>query len=252
MLHTDPADLSEQQPLGERGFDEGDRARLLATLDRFSKYLRARQGSPDIEATTLEALKAFPFDLPANDDQNLRLVFRLFGREDLLEHLAMVSADKYFRNKKLSVTLKAVNDLKPHVRALRRADIRMASELLERGATLEGRRELAEVCGIPPDTVLLMVKYSDLCRITGMSGKTLARAIALGYDTLDAFRASTPERAREDLDTYLSDRGERTSRMIDFGSFVTMARRLDDVWRSRASSGSPRAKPSSTWTSGPA
>ena len=74
-----------------------------------------------------------------------------------------------------------------------------------------------------------MVRCCDLCRMTGMGGKTLARSIAMGYDSLEAFRSSTPERIWAELDKCLAAHGERTSRMIDYASFVHQSRRLKDV-----------------------
>ena len=80
--------------------------RLHGSLDRFCAYLSEQHSIECIEDTTLDALRQFEFDLLANDDHHLRLVFSHLGRTDLLEYLAMVSADKYSRNKKLTVVLK--------------------------------------------------------------------------------------------------------------------------------------------------
>ena len=157
------------------------------------------------------------------------MVFSHLGRRDLTEHLGMVSADKYFRNKQLTGVLKAVDDLKDYAKSLRRADIRMASELLERGATPEGRAQLAEATGVPVEALLRMVQCCDLCRMTGMAGQTLRRARAMGYDTLPKFRASTPEQIEAEFDAYLQATGERTNRMVRFSSFVYQARKLEDV-----------------------
>ena len=105
----------------------------------------------------------------------------------------------------------------------------MASELLERGATPEGRAQLAEVTGVPADALLKMVRCCDLCRMTGMAGKTLSRSFAMGYDTLGKFRASTPEQIEAEFSEYLRARGERSNRMVSFSSFVRMSRKLEDV-----------------------
>lgn len=203
--------------------------RLYGTLDRFYIYLSEKYGIERIEDTTLDALRQFEFDLPANDDQHLRLVFSHLGRTDLLEYLAIVSADKYFRNKKLTAVLKAMDDLKGYAKDLRQVDIRMAFELLERGATPEGRAQLIAATDVPPDALLQMVQCCDLCRMTGMNGQTLRRSFAMGYDTLARFRASTPEQIEAEFSGYLRASGERTNRMVSFSSFVHQANRLEDV-----------------------
>jgi hypothetical protein len=223
--------IKEQLYVGKRlGEKEEEEVELLyRTLDRFCIYLREEHGIERIEDTTLDALRQFRFDLPANDDHHLRLVFSHLNRGDLTEHLGMVSADKYFRNKQLTRVLKAMDDLKGYVKNLRQADIRMASELLESGTTPEGRAQLAEATAVPAEALLKMVRCCDLCRMTGMAGQTLRRAFAMGYDTLSKFRASTPEQIEAEFDAYLEATGERTNRMVRFSSFVHMARRLDDV-----------------------
>jgi hypothetical protein len=215
------------KPLREREQEQVER--LYRTLDRFCTYLGEEHGIGRLEDTTLDALRQFEFNLPENDDHHLRLVFSHFGRRDLLEFLSMVSADKYFRNKKLTVVFKAMDDLKPYIKNLRQADVRMASELLSKGATPQGRAELAEATGVPAEPLLMMVQCCDLCRMTGMAGKTLMRAFAMGYNTLSSFRAADPEQLDAEFDEYIHTRGERTNRMVRFSSFAHQARRLEDV-----------------------
>ena len=114
---------------------------LPVRLGRPSSCGRRAVGRPSRSGPriTRDALRGCPYDLPANDDGNLRLLFQLLERADLLEQVAM------------------------------------------------------------------------------------------GYETLAAFRASTPERIRAEPDAYLAAHGKRTSRMIDYGSFVWQARRLEDM-----------------------
>jgi len=169
------------------------------------------------------------FHYSENDDQHLRLAFSHLGRDDLTEFLGMVSADRYFRNKQLAVILKAMDDLKGHTKSLRKAGVRMASELLGRGATPEGRAQLAEAAGVPVDVLLRMVQCCDLCRMTGVAGQTLRRSMTTGYDSLDRFRASTPEQTEAEFSEYLRTSGERTNRMVSFTSFIHQARKLEGV-----------------------
>ena len=214
---------------GSVGRKEEQVQSLHGTLDRFQSYLSTEHGIERFEDTTLDALRHFEFDLPANDDHHLRLVFSHLGRTDLLEYLSMVSADKYFRNKKLTAVLQAMDDLQGYAKDLRRVDIRMAFELLERGATPKGRAQLLAATDVPPDALLQMVQCCDLCRMTGMNGQTLRRSVAMGYDTLAKFRASTPEQIEAEFDAYVSMTGERTNKMVSFPSFIHQANRLEDV-----------------------
>jgi hypothetical protein len=214
---------------GSRERKEAQVALLCRTLGRFCTYLCEAHGIERIEDTTLDALRQFEFRYAENDDHHLRLAFSYLDRKDLIDFLGMVSADKYFKNKKLTVILKAMGDLQGYAKNLRKADIRMASELLERGATPEGRAQLAEVTGVPAEALLKMVQCCDLCRMTGMAGQTLRRSFAMGYDTLEKFRASTPEQIEAEFSAYLCASGERTNRMVSFASFVRQAGKLEDV-----------------------
>ena len=223
--------IKEQRYVGKsfKEDEEEQARRLYRTLDRFCVYLQEECGIKHIEHTTLDMLQKFDFNYPENDDQNLRLAFSYLGRKELVDFMVMVSADKYFRNKKLAVMLKAMDDLKGYVKDLRKAKIRMASELLEQGATPEGRAELTAKTGVPAEDLLKLVHCCDLCRMIGMAGQTLRRANAMGYDTLEKFRSTTPERIEAEYNTFLLNNGERSNRMVNFPSFVHQARKLEDV-----------------------
>ena len=223
--------VKEQRYSGKRlKEEEAAQVELLyRSIDRFCVYLREERDIVQIEDTILEALRAFDFNLPENDDEHLPLAFSYLGRDDLVEHIGMVSADKHFRNKTLATVFKAMDDLKEHLPSLRKAGVRMASELLEIGATPEGRAHLAEDTEVSPEVLLKMVQCCDLCRMTGMVGKTLSRSCAMGYDTLEKFRTTTPEQIEVDFSAYLRANGERTNRMVSFSSFVHQAGRLEDV-----------------------
>ena len=204
-------------------------ARLDRSVDRFRAYLREECGLERIEGTTLDALKAFGFSYPENDDEHLSLVFSFLGRRELADYMGMVSADKYFRNRKITSVFSALDDFKAHIKSLRTVDIRMGHQLLERGATPEGRAQIAEATGVPADDLLAMVHCCDLSRMTGMACKTLMRSVAMGYDTLAKFRAVTEAQIEADFSAYLQETGQRTNRMTSFSSFVRQAWRLEDV-----------------------
>ena len=58
-----------------KGFKEDEELqvkRLYRTLDRFCIYLREKHDIERIEDTTLDILRQFDFNYPANDDQNWR------------------------------------------------------------------------------------------------------------------------------------------------------------------------------------
>ncbi|MHB1354456.1 MAG: DUF4332 domain-containing protein [Anaerolineae bacterium] len=203
-------------------------ARLDACLDRLEVHLNSGWSGIDLAEIPLHALQQFPLDLKANDDGNLGSLFSFLGRDDLVRYMGQVSARKYFMNKTLPVIFKYMPEMLPAIRLLGKLKIRMASELQSQGATPAGRTDIAQRSGLSEETVLLIVKCCDLCRMTGMAGQALRRSLAMGYDTLAKFRATTPEGIRADVAAYLERTGERSNTMIDYAGFIRQAIDLVD------------------------
>ena len=57
-------------------------------------------------------------------------------------------------------------------------------ELLDKGATLKGREDLAATSGISGAQILKFVNYADLFRIKGVAGQTAEFLQAAGVDTV--------------------------------------------------------------------
>jgi hypothetical protein len=220
----------KRQPYVGPGYrtDASRTRRLFASLDRFESHLAAL-GIASLEAATLDAVQAYGFRDRDDDDAHLGQAFAYLGREDLRAHMDKVSADKYYRRKKLAAVFKDMPEMAPAVAALSRIGIRSAAEAVSQGTTPEARQSLAERAGLPRDAVDRLVQYCDLCRMTGMAGQALRRSVAMGYDALPKFRAAAPDEVRGALRRYLAQTSERTNAMLDFGWFVLQARQLPDL-----------------------
>ena len=68
------------------------------------------------------------------------------------------------------------------------AGINKVSELLEKCATPEGRKALAEATGISPKLILKWANHSDLFRINGVGPQFAELLEAAGVDTVKEFR----------------------------------------------------------------
>ena len=64
------------------------------------------------------------------------------------------------------------------------ASIDSCEELLEKGATAKGRKEIEAASGIAHALVLKFVNHSDLCRIKGVGGEYSELLEAAGVDTV--------------------------------------------------------------------
>jgi predicted flap endonuclease-1-like 5' DNA nuclease len=64
------------------------------------------------------------------------------------------------------------------------AGVTTVDQLLEKGATPKGRKELAEKSGVPESQILKFVNYADLFRIKGVAGQNAELLEAAGVDTV--------------------------------------------------------------------
>ena len=72
-----------------------------------------------------------------------------------------------------------------HVQALKVEGIVTAEQMLDAGKTREGREELTKKTGVPHDSILELVKLSNLARIIGLKKKRARLFYDAGLDTLD-------------------------------------------------------------------
>jgi len=76
---------------------------------------------------------------------------------------------------------------------LRCAGINRTDQLLERGATKKGRKEVAETCGIDEKMVLKWTNCCDLMRIRGVGKEYSELLEAAGVDTVKELRNRRPD-----------------------------------------------------------
>ena len=67
---------------------------------------------------------------------------------------------------------------------LRAAGVKDTDSLLERGCTRDGRKSLAEACGLSESQILKFVNMSDLFRIKGVGGEYAELLECAGVDTV--------------------------------------------------------------------
>ncbi len=67
---------------------------------------------------------------------------------------------------------------------LKSAGVNSCEELLEKGATAKGRKEIEEASGMAHALVLRFVNHADLCRIKGVGGEYSELLEAAGVDTV--------------------------------------------------------------------
>jgi predicted flap endonuclease-1-like 5' DNA nuclease len=94
-----------------------------------------------------------------------------------------------------------------HVQALKAEGIVTVEQMLDAGKTREGREELEKKTGVPPDSILELVKLSNLARIIGLKKKRARLFYDAGLDTLDKIAEWDSEEMRQMLIEFVDRTG---------------------------------------------
>ena len=94
-----------------------------------------------------------------------------------------------------------------HVQALKAEGVITAEQMLDAGKTREGREKLARKTGVPLDSVLELVKLSNLARIIGLKKKRARLFYDAGLDTLDKIAEWDSEEMRQMLIKFVDRTG---------------------------------------------
>lgn len=82
---------------------------------------------------------------------------------------------------------------KAYANKLEKAGITKVSDLLEKGATRKGRKDLAEATGIDESLILKWVNAADLFRIPGIGSEYAELLEKAGVDSVKELRNRKPE-----------------------------------------------------------
>jgi predicted flap endonuclease-1-like 5' DNA nuclease len=82
---------------------------------------------------------------------------------------------------------------KAHANKLEKVGVSTVSDLLEKGATRKGRKELAEATGIDEALILKWVNAADLFRIPGIGSEYAELLEKAGVDSVKELRDRKPE-----------------------------------------------------------
>ncbi len=82
---------------------------------------------------------------------------------------------------------------------LKQAGIATTEALLEKGATPQGRQEIAEATDISPKLILVWVNHADLFRVKGVGEEYADLLEAAGVDTVPELAQRNPKNLRAKL-----------------------------------------------------
>ncbi len=80
-----------------------------------------------------------------------------------------------------------------HISRLEALGVKTADQMLAAGQTSQGRAELATRAGISPESILELVKLSDLSRLPGVKGIRARLYINAGVETVEILAGYEPD-----------------------------------------------------------
>ncbi len=171
------------------GRSESAADRCIQTTEQFASFLREQRGGRkphEADAEDLEAFVAWVEREPKASANThlwgLRYYFQFAGDEEM-ERVASRLHRERIRTKPAALSDFPGVD-REHLVALAAAGIRDAGQMMAAGRTPADRQALAELTGLPPDTILEMVKLSDLSRLRGVRGIRARLYFDAGVDTV--------------------------------------------------------------------
>lgn len=123
----------------------------------------------------------------------------LFVQQTGMEAKGVVSALKYLvywlipGEKYLSGLVRPEDDIRAAIKVLGETGIRTNLQLLQKGITPEGRKELAESSGLPEEVIVELVNRADFSRLPWASKATISNIIGAGYGSLAKLAGADPE-----------------------------------------------------------
>jgi hypothetical protein len=112
------------------------------------------------------------------------------------------------RIKRVPFSLKNFRGVNPeYVKNLAALGIKNCNHMLEAGKTQNNRQELSRKTGIPIDSIVELVKLSDLARLPGVKGVRARLYYDAGVDTVEKMAGWDPEHLRDMIVDYVERTG---------------------------------------------
>jgi predicted flap endonuclease-1-like 5' DNA nuclease len=167
----------------------------------FEEYLQQHRGGKCLEEAEPEDLEAFVAWIEREPKASanthlwaLRYCFEFNENEELRQVAGLLRGQ---RIKRTPFPLKDFRGVDPeHAAVLAAAGIRNVKQMLEEGRTPDVRQELADETGIPLETILELVKLSDLARIPGIKRIRARLYHDAGVDTIQKMAEWDPVELR--------------------------------------------------------
>lgn len=183
---------------------------LVNEAKNFEAWL-LREKSKTIENASAEDLESFANQLPQKElkiyMRALALFYRWLGNEELKELARSMRAKETAKTRRVFNLreFKGVN--LNHVAKLEAMGVKNVEDMLTAARTSQLRKELEEISGVPYESILELVKLSDLSRLRGVKGIRARLYYDAGIDTVEAFSHWESEAMQIYLEKFVQESG---------------------------------------------
>jgi hypothetical protein len=137
----------------------------------------------------------------------LALVYRWLGNDELKELAHSMRETETTKSRKIFKLSEFRGGNPEEISKLETLGIRNVEDMLRAGETPLLRKELAKHSGVSPETILELVKLSDISRLEGVKGIRARLYVDAGIDSIEAFNQWEPKALRNYLDKFVHESG---------------------------------------------
>ncbi|MBK8902592.1 MAG: DUF4332 domain-containing protein [Anaerolineaceae bacterium] len=200
-----------EQFLRKRGKKAHVVAELTAQVRQFKAYLaEEKELATAVPQDLLDYADELDTRQPGSSGKSVRgliLYYHFTGQTDLAETAHHIREQMTAKTRRI-FPLKEFRGVDPDCLAkLASRGIVDVQQMLANGATPEARQQLAAVTAVPPQTILELVKLSDLSRLSGLKGIRARLYYDAGADTVAKIAAWEPEALRQMLADFVTRTG---------------------------------------------
>jgi predicted flap endonuclease-1-like 5' DNA nuclease len=167
----------------------------------FEEYLQQHRSGKCLGEAGPEDIEAFvawiEYEPKASAKTHLWALRYYFEFQENQEMRQLAGLLREQRIKRSPFPLKDFQGMDPeHAARLDAAGVKNVKQMLRAGRRPDGRQELADETGIPLETIVELVKLSDLARIPGIKGIRARLYHDAGVDTVEKMAEWAPEELR--------------------------------------------------------
>jgi hypothetical protein len=135
----------------------------------------------------------------------IRYYYTYLENEQMASYAAMLREERIVRTPFSLVDFRGINP--EHVEALAVLGIRNIQQMLEAGRTPAQRDLIARQSGVPLESILELVRLSDLARIPGIKGVRARLYLDAGIDSIENLAKRDPEELLETTAKFVEETG---------------------------------------------